>query len=299
MPTSPDPTAGPVHGFIGLGHQGSPMAERMIAAGLRPWLWARRAEVLDRYRGTDARLASSPAEIGARCDVIGLCLYDADAIDTVLFGDEGLVAAARPGTVLAVHATVPPTYVTDLAARVADRGLRVVDAPVSGGDEAAAAGKLLVITGGEPDDVAVCEPMFSTYSDHVVPVGPAGAAQAAKLVNNSLMAAITGLVFDAFELGAALHIDEPGLGRILGGGSAANPSVHHYLALGGAETFSVRAWPTLHKDVALARRASDSVGRAPGPLLAGAEATIEDMARRRAPWEEARRRGREAAAGSD
>lgn len=292
MPTTPDaPDTPPVHGFIGLGHQGSPMAERMIAAGLRPWLWARRDEVLDRYRGTDARIAASPAEVGAECDVIGLCLYDADATDAVLFGDDGIVAAARPGTVLAVHSTVPPAYLSDLAERVADRGLRVVDAPVSGGDEAALAGKLVVIAGGDAGAVAACEAMFATYSDTVVPVGPLGAAQAAKLVNNALMTAITGLVFDAFALGEAFGIDEQGLGRILAGGSAANPSVHHYLALGGAETFSIRAWPTLHKDVPLARAASDAVGRAPGPLIEGAEATVAEMARIRAPWQQARSAG--------
>jgi 3-hydroxyisobutyrate dehydrogenase-like beta-hydroxyacid dehydrogenase len=294
MPTTPDaPGTGPVHGFIGLGHQGSPMAERMIAAGLRPWLWARRAEVLDRYRDTEARIASSPAQVGAECDVIGLCLYDAEATDAVLFGADGVVAAARPGTVLAIHATVPPAYLSELAERVADRALRVVDAPVSGGDEAALNGQLVVIAGGDADAIEACAPMFATYSETVVPVGPLGAAQAAKLVNNALMTAITGLVFDAFALGEAFGIDEQGLGRVLGSGSAANPSVHHYLALGGAETFSIRAWPTLHKDVPLARAASLAIGRAPGPLIDGAEATVAEMERIRAPWEQARSAGRD------
>lgn len=272
------------------------MAERMIGAGLRPWLWARRDEVLDRYRGTDARIASSPAHLGAECDVIGLCLYDAGATDAVLFGDDGIVVTARPGTVLAIHATVPPQYVADLAERVADRGLRVVDAPVSGGDEAALAGQLVVIAGGEPDAVAACEPMFATYAETVVRVGPLGAAQAAKLVNNLLMTAITGLVFDAFALGEAFGIDEEGLGRILGSGSAANPSVHHFLALGGAETFSIRAWPTLRKDVPLARAAADAIGRSTGPLIEGAEATVAEMERIRTPWQKARdaERGAEA-----
>lgn len=286
--TAPDR---PVHGFIGLGHQGSPMAERMIAAGLRPWLWARRAEVLDRYRGTDARLAGSPADLAARCDVIGLCMYDAAATDAVLFGEDGVMAAARSGTVLAVHATVAPSYVGGLAERVADRGVRVVDAPVSGGDQAALDGHLLVIAGGDEEDLARCEAMFACYSDNVVPVGPIGAAQAAKLVNNALMTAITGLVFDAFALGEGFSIDEAGLGRVLAGGSAANPSVGHYLAMGGAETFSIRAWPTLHKDVPLAAAAAEGVTGSSGLLLATAEATIAEMERLREPYERGRRAG--------
>ena len=290
MTGEPDAARVVQHGFIGLGHQGAPMAERMVGAGLRPWLWARRPEVLDRHRSPDARIAASPAEVGARCDVIGLCLYDADATDAVLFGEDGVMSAARPGTVLAVHSTVAPQYVTALAERAAAQGVHVVDAPVSGGDEVALAGKLLVIVGGEAADVRACEPMFASYSDNVVPVGPVGAAQAAKLVNNSLMAAVTGLVFDAFALGSAFRIDEAGLGRVLGGGSAANPSVTHFLALGGAEQFSIRAWPTLHKDVALAAASSAEAGRPSGLLLATAEATVAEMARLRTPYEEERRR---------
>lgn len=273
----------PTYGFIGLGHQGSPMAERMVAAGLRPWLWARRAEVTDRYLATDARLAATPAELGAACDVIGLCLYDADATDEVLFGDDGLLREVRPGTVLAIHATVAPTYVTELADRVADLGVAVVDAPVSGGDEAAAAGQLLVIVGGDDDACAACEPMFDAYAGRVARVGPLGAAQASKLVNNALFAAITGLVFDAFELGRHFGIDPDGLAEVLANGSAANPSVGVYQHL-GAEDFSIRAWPTLHKDVALVAEVAAAVGKPSSALLDTARATISRMERLRSHY---------------
>jgi 3-hydroxyisobutyrate dehydrogenase len=276
-------SSSPVYGFIGLGHQGSPMAERMIAAGLRPWLWARRAEVLDRYRSSDAGIAASPTELGARCDVVGLCLYDAEATDAVLFGDGGLMSEIRPGTVVAIHATVSPEYVVELARRVDARGVRVVDAPVSGGDEVAAAGRLLVVVGGGDDDLTACRPMFDTYSDNVVRVGDVGAAQSAKLVNNSLMTAISGLVFDAFEVGRALGIDEVGLGKVLSGGSAANPSVGIYNDL-GAETFSIRAWPTLHKDVSLTKQIMGARNQVDGLLLSTAETTIEMMEQLRADW---------------
>ena len=277
------------YGFIGLGHQGSPMAERMIAAGMRPWIWARRDEVLDRYRDADARIAASPAQVGAECDVIGLCMYDADATDAVLFGDDGLMTSIRSGTVLAIHATVAPNYVVSLSERVADRGVRILDAPVSGGDaETASRGELLVIVGGDDAELDACRPMIDTYSNRVVRVGPVGAAQATKLINNVLMTAITGLVFDAYEMGRAFSIDEEGLAEVLAGGSAANPSVSIYRQLGGAETFSVRAWPTLHKDVALARAELDARGVDVPLLLPTAEATIGEMVRLRTPWVEAR-----------
>jgi 3-hydroxyisobutyrate dehydrogenase len=273
--------SGLAYGFIGLGHQGSPMAERMITGGLRPWLWARRPAVLDRYRDGEARIAGSPADVAAHADVIGLCMYDAAATDAVVLGPGGLLETARPGTVLAVHATVGPAYVRELAARVAGHGVRVVDAPVSGGDEAALAGRLLVITGGAPDDVASCTPMFRTYANRVTHVGDLGTAQAAKLINNSLMTAITGLVYDAFDLGDRLGIDADALGDILGNGSAANPSVAVYQALGGAREFSVRAWPTLHKDVALIEHLAAEQGLGAPGLLTSAAATIREMERLR------------------
>ena len=282
-------TSTPTYGFIGLGHQGTPMAERLISTSMRPWIWARRAEVLDRYRDADARLAASPDELGARCDVIGLCLYDADATDAVLFGPNGLMTSIRPGTILCLHATGGPDYVTDLATRVHDRGVRVVDAPVSGGDEAAT-GNLLVMVGGSDDDIAACTPMFRTYAGKVVKVGGLGAAQAVKLINNALMTAITGLVFDSFDLGERFGVDPERLGEVLSGGSAANPSVGYYLALGGAEQFSIRAWPTLHKDVELVETVTDGSPLGQSLLVTSAVTTIGEMARRRARWVEERGR---------
>jgi 3-hydroxyisobutyrate dehydrogenase len=194
------------YGFVGLGHQGTPMAQHMIDRGLRPWLWARRSAILDRYRQTDARIATSLAELGARCDVIGLCLYDADASESVLFGPAGLVTAVRRNTVLAIHSTVGPDYIEGVVSRTAPRGINVVDAPVSGGDLALAR-QLLVVVGGEEKPCAPCIPMFDTYAGRVAKVAATGAAQAAKVVNNALMMAMAGMVIDAFDLGRRLGID--------------------------------------------------------------------------------------------
>lgn len=167
------------YGFIGLGHQGSPMAERMIRAGLQPALWARRQSVLEPYADRGAVIMGSPAEVAAASDVIGLCLYDGAATDGVVFGPGGIVEAVQPGSVMAIHSTVGPEYVKALADRLAGDGASVVDAPVSGGP-AAETGQLLVIAGGSEPDIELCTPMFATYSNRVVHVGGIGAAQAAK-----------------------------------------------------------------------------------------------------------------------
>jgi len=270
------------YGFIGLGHQGTPMAERMISQGLRPWLWARRQEVLDRYADADATIAESPAALGAACDVIGLCLFDADATDAVLFGPGELMRDIRPGTVLAVHSTVDADYVVALAERVADRGVHVVDAPVSGGPKAAT-GELLVIAAGDEAARQRCAPMFDTYAKLVVHAGDLGASQRAKLVNNCLMTAITGLVFDAFEFGAELGIGADALAEVLANGSSSNAVLPIY-RMTSAEDLSIRAYPTLSKDVAIARDVAAAAGLAEGALLRTAAATIADMEDRRAGW---------------
>lgn len=195
-----------VYGFVGVRRQGSPMVQRMIDCDLQPWLWARRSEVTDRYQDTAAQLAPSLADLGAACDVIGLCLYDQRAIDATLFEPDGLLSKIRPGTVLAMHSTVGPDYVESLAKRVSEHGVRIVDAPVSGGDKALTR-QLLVMAGGDRDDLDRCAPMFDTYAERVVELGAVGTTQAAKTINNALMTAIAGMVFDAFDVGAALGID--------------------------------------------------------------------------------------------
>ena len=282
----------PVHGFVGLGHQGTPMAQRMIDCGLRPWLWARRPEILDRYRATDAVVASSPAELGARCDVVGVCMLDADATDAVLWGDDAIMATARPGTVLAIHGTVGVAYIEQLARRCAARGVHVVDAPVSGGD-LALTNQLLVILGGDDEPLARCAPMLAACAGEIVRVGGVGAAQGAKMVNNTVYTAMAGLLFDAFDFGDRLGIDRDGLGTILAGGSAATLLFSSFIGL-GPEQFSIRAWPTLHKDLDLARPLAADTGTERSNLIAAAGAAVDRMVELRAGYEAAKQRGTKA-----
>jgi 3-hydroxyisobutyrate dehydrogenase len=277
------------YGFVGLGHQGRPMARRMIDLGLEPWVWARRAEILDQFRVPGANIAGSPAEIGERCDVIGLCMLDAEATDAVLWGDDGIMSTIRAGSVLAVHGTVGTAYVEQLAARAAAQGVAVVDAPVSGGDRALN-GELLVIAGGDDAALTRCEPMFATYAGQVVRVGATGAAQSAKVVHNTLYIGIAGLLFDAFAIGDALGIDPEGLGTILNGGAAASLVFPSLIGL-GHEQFAIRAWPTLHKDLELAQPLLARAGAAATPLATSAATAIDRMVALRAGYVAGRQAG--------
>lgn len=156
-------------------------------------------------------------------------------------------------------------------------------APVSGGDRALAS-ELLVIVGGDEDSRARCAPMFSTYAGQVVTVGGPGAAQGAKMVNNAVFMAMAGLLFDAFEFGDRLGIDRDGLGTVLAGGSAANQLFTSFIGL-GAEHLSIRAWPTLHKDLDLTLPLAERSGIETSNLIAAATEAISRMAALRAPYE--------------
>ena len=261
-------------GLIGLGHQGTPMAERMIGAGLRPWLWARRQTYLI---ATREPTPSSPALRPSW----GLTAISSGSVSTTLKRRtasslvlKGSWRRSAPGP--CSRCTAPWGRPTCRTWRPGSRAPGLLRGRTGQRGRAAAVGKLLVMTGGGEELCVVCAPMFATYADRVVRTGPLGSAQAAKLINNSLVTAITGLVFDAFDMGAALEVDRERLGEVLANGSAANPSVGIYTAI-GADEFSSGAWPALHKDVALAQLLAVDTKL----LLDTAEATIADMGRRR------------------
>lgn len=120
-------------GFIGLGSMGLPMARRILAEGHELTLYARRQASLEPFAGTGATIAATPAEMGARVDAVGICVFDAAGVEEVVFGPDGLAQTLKPGSVLLVHSTVSPVQVAQIAEKAASYGLRVLDAPVSGG----------------------------------------------------------------------------------------------------------------------------------------------------------------------
>jgi 3-hydroxyisobutyrate dehydrogenase len=158
-------------GFIGLGSQGGPMARRIIEAGYPMTLWARRPETLEPFADTAAKVAETPAELGAASDLVCLCVVGDADIDEITGGERGLLAGLKPGSVIAVHSTVHPDTCKTLAKKAGAQGVSVIDAPVSGGGPAAENGRLLVMVGGDADVVERCRPVFASYADPVVHLG--------------------------------------------------------------------------------------------------------------------------------
>lgn len=267
-------------GFIGLGSQGAPMACRIIDGGYPLTVWARRPGSLEPFRDTAVSFAATPAELGAASDVVGICVVaDADVEDVLLRAD-GLLAGMAPGTTVAIHATVHPDTCRRLAERAAEKGVAVVDAPVSGGGAAAAAGKLLVMAGGTDEAVARCRPVFETYADPVLHLGPIGSGQMAKLLNNLVFTAQLSVAIETFAFAGRLAIDRAALTEVLAhasGGSRAAAIV----AASGFDGEGLRgAVELLRKDLGIVREvARERAASEPEVLVALAESTLSSLSR--------------------
>ncbi|MFE6820901.1 NAD(P)-dependent oxidoreductase [Streptomyces sp. NPDC057690] len=265
-------------GFIGLGSQGGPMARRIAEAGIPTTLWARRPEALAEFRDTGAATAATPAELAAGCDLVCVCVLDDAGVEHVVTGPEGVLEHLSEGGVIAVHSTVRPGTVERLADLAAERGVAVLDAPVSGGGPAAEQGRLLVMLGGDADAVEHCRHVFSAYGDPVVHLGPVGAGQRAKLVNNLLLAANMGVAESAFAVARGLGVDPARLGAVLAHGTGRS--------FGAAmvrepeftlRTSSERAGSLLQKDVRLIADLAKEAGIHLGTVLDAADAALASM----------------------
>ena len=237
-------------GFIGLGSQGGPMAERIVAAGHSLTVWARRAEALEPFLATGASAAASVAQLGAQCDLVGICVVDDAGVAAIC---RQLIPAMRPGSLIAIHSTILPESAVALAAQCAERGIALIDAPVSGGAPAAAAGALTVMCGGSPSDFEAAKPVFERFGKLIVRLGDVGAGQRAKLVNNALMAAHMGLAHAALGAAAALGIEREALVELIKQSSGRSFGFEVYARLPAPAAFSHGA-ALLVKDVNLLKR---------------------------------------------
>jgi 3-hydroxyisobutyrate dehydrogenase-like beta-hydroxyacid dehydrogenase len=263
-------------GFVGLGSQGAPMARRIVAAGYPTTLWARRPATLEPFGGTAARTAGSPAELAAASDLVCVCVVDDAGVEQVVAGEDGVLAGLGDGGVVAVHSTVHPDTCRRLAARAADRGVTLVDAPVSGGGIAADAGTLLVMVGGDAGTVERCRPVFATYGDPVLHLGPLGAGQLAKLLNNVLFTANLGSAVALLDLGRSLGVEPGELGRAITHGTASSFALAHVVDAGGTlDRIAAHAGGLLQKDVRLVADLAEASGAVGGEVLAAADATLE------------------------
>jgi 3-hydroxyisobutyrate dehydrogenase len=259
-------------GFIGLGSQGGPMARRVALADTNETtLWARREASLAPYADTPAVYAESPAALAAASDVISVCVFgDADVLEVVA-GPKGVLEGAAADSIIAIHSTVSPQLVSELAELAAGQGVHVLDAPVSGGGEAAAAGKLLVMVGGPAELYVRAQPAFQPYANPILHVGPLGSGQLAKLLNNTLLTAHLGLADDTVVLGDRLGLNREALIEVISNGSGNSFGFAMLKRSGSVAAMGAGAGPLLNKDVNLLAEAATAASLEADDLLHAAD----------------------------
>ena len=271
-------------GFIGLGSMGLPMAQRIQSEGHDLTVFARRPSSLEPFAGTDVSIAATPAEMGAAVEVVGICVFDAAGVREVMFGPDGLAETLKAGSVVLVHSTVSPRAVQEIAEDAAPFGLRVLDAPVSGGSPKVVIGELTVMIGGGGEALADVADLLSALSNHVVHLGGVGAGSLAKLINNSLFSAQIALADDAMSAGESLGVDPAGLADVLMASSSA--CIASGVRLRAGSLAGIVGTPgdlTLIKDVELM---ATLLGHGPGKELvevAQRFVTLMEVARAAAP----------------
>lgn len=265
-------------GFIGLGSQGGPMARRIVQAGHETTLWARRPASLEPFADTAAKSVGSPAELGAASELACVCVVDDADVRQVVDGERGILRGMKAGGVIAIHSTVHPDTCRELASRAAEHGIALVDAPVSGGGMGAEAGTLLVMVGGADEDVARCLPVFETYANPVVHLGPVGAGEVAKLLNNLLFTANLATAASTLSLGENLGVDPVRLGEVLGHGTSNSFALGRISSAGGnVDRIAHHAGELLRKDVGLVAGLADGAGVDAGVVLVAADDTLTLM----------------------
>lgn len=202
-------------GFIGLGQMGAPMARRLLEWPGGLVVHDSRPEVVAPFTDAGARAASSPREVAESADMISVMVLDDDQVETVLCGSHGIMEAARPGTVVAVHSTIGETTATRLAERIAPHGVDLVDAPVSGGAMGAGQGSLAVMIGGSETAFERCREPFGHWASHVMHAGPVGTGTRAKLARNLLHFVSFTAAAEAQRLAEAAGIDLVELGKVV------------------------------------------------------------------------------------
>lgn len=228
-------------GYVGLGNMGGPMARNLAKARLDLTVYDRRQVAIDELVALGAKAGGSVGELAESVDVLLTCVLYDHQVKEIFDGDDGIIARGRPGLIVTVHSTISPDTITDVAARAAERGIQVLDAPVSGASIASEKGTLTIMVGGDEAALAKIMPVLSVIGENIIPVGGPGAGQAAKLSNNIMALGNQLVAMEAIRFGAAFGLDKEAILRVAAvstGGSWMASNYSHFDRYGVEHTLA-------------------------------------------------------------
>ena len=206
--------------FLGLGTMGAAMAANLARAGFAVTAWNRTPGRAPDLADLGIEMTSTPAEAVGDTPIVVVCVSDTPDVEAVLFGEDGVASAARAETLIIDCSTIAPSGSWDFAARLRERGLRMVDAPVSGGSEGAKNATLTIFVGGDERDVEHARPVLNALGRTITHVGPIGAGQAVKAVNQVILAGAYLGVAEGIVLAMKAGLDVEQVVGALSGGAA-------------------------------------------------------------------------------
>ena len=194
-------------GYVGLGVMGGALARRLLREH-KLTVFDLSAERCAEFAALGATVAASPAEVGAASDIVLTCLPTSAQVRQVIFGDnDGLIRGLKPGGMIADQTSGATAATKAMAAELADTGIELIDAPVSGGPRGADAGTIAIMVGGTDEQYARIAPVLAVITPNATHVGPLGAGHTLKALNNMMSAANRLLAFEAVSIAAANGLD--------------------------------------------------------------------------------------------
>lgn len=248
-------------GFIGLGIMGRGMSRNLLRGGFDLTVWNRTASRMQELVAKGAKAAASPADLASKCDVILICVSDTPDVEAVIRGTDGVLEGVQSGALVIDHSTISPLATRQLAEALREKGVHMLDAPVSGGSEGAAKGTLSIMVGGEADQLERAMPYLLAMGKTITHVGDSGAGQMVKLVNQILVVVTQLAVSEALMFAQAGGLDlEKTLDAVKGGAAGS------WMLSNRGPQMIVRDWrpgftiDLQQKDLRLVMQAADQLG---------------------------------------
>ena len=210
-------------GFLGLGTMGSRMAANVARAGFPLAVWTHTPGKAERWASEhDASACATPAEVAQASDIVVSMVVDGEQVSEILLGEHGVIEAARAGLLCVDSSTISPTDTRRIGAALGERGVSMLDAPVTGSSPRAEDGSLTIMAGGKAEDFARVKPLLEAMGRLIVHVGELGQGEMLKLINNALGAANAAALAEALLLARATGVDLDAFVQVTSAGSGAS-----------------------------------------------------------------------------
>jgi 2-hydroxy-3-oxopropionate reductase len=207
-------------GFVGLGIMGKPMAKNLLKAGYQLVVYDLNEGPVKELAAAGAEVASSPKDVATKTEVIVTMLPNSPHVKAAVLGPNGVLEGARPGTIIVDMSSIAPLAAKEVAAKAAEKGVEMLDAPVSGGEPKAIEGTLSIMVGGKKDIFDRCTEMLEKMGTSVVHCGDIGAGNTTKLANQIIVALNIAAMSEALVLGAKAGVDPEIIFQAIRGGLA-------------------------------------------------------------------------------